>query len=445
MTRWLVACGLGVLALVGAGRLAQPAGAFGSLGLADARWYVGCALAAGMFYAAAAWLVQGRRWPWWMLWIVVGLGVAARVVVLVSPPVLSTDLYRYVWDGRVQAAGINPYRYIPADPALAPLRDAGSGAAAIYPNINRVDSAPTIYPPAAQGLFALIGLAAPSIWTVKAVMLGFDLVVMAAALALLRIAGRPDAQVLVWAWNPLVIWEFAGAGHIDAAALAASALAMLAAVRLRAGWTGLWLGLAVLLKLLPAALFPALWRRWDWRVPVVAAGIIVAGYAAYASAGWRVSGYLPGYAAEEGLDGGGFLLVRLLRLVAPPPGWTGLAYGVAALLLLAGLAAWVAFRGWPRDEAARAFVIARGALVLSGAVVAVLSPHYPWYMAALVLPAVLVPAWSVVWVTVAAPLLYLDHGHDEVLYPALVFLPALLLLLPDIYSRRKFLPAGGPS
>ena len=79
-----------------------------------------------------------------------------RLMVMLSPPFLSSDLYRYVWDGRVQAAGINPYLYIPADPALAGLRDT-----AIFPHINRADYAPTIYPPVAQAIFLAVGLAQP--------------------------------------------------------------------------------------------------------------------------------------------------------------------------------------------------------------------------------------------------------------------------------------------
>ena len=67
---------------------------------------------------------------------------------MVAPPFLSTDIYRYVWDGKVQGAGINPFRYIPADRHLAFLRDTG-----IYPHINRRDSAHTIYPPGAQIIF----------------------------------------------------------------------------------------------------------------------------------------------------------------------------------------------------------------------------------------------------------------------------------------------------
>ena len=82
------------------------------------------------------------------VWVVLLVAAAMRLPLIVSPAFLSTDVYRYVWDGRVQAAGINPYRYMPGDPALASLRDD-----LVYPRINRADYAPTIYPPAAQVMF----------------------------------------------------------------------------------------------------------------------------------------------------------------------------------------------------------------------------------------------------------------------------------------------------
>src|SRR5437763_1627343 len=78
----------------------------------------------------------------------VAFAAAMRLMALFAPPYLSSDIYRYVWDGRVLAAGINPYRYIPTDPQLDHLRDP-----AIWPEINRSNYAPTIYPPAAQAIF----------------------------------------------------------------------------------------------------------------------------------------------------------------------------------------------------------------------------------------------------------------------------------------------------
>ncbi len=89
-------------------------------------------------------------------------------------------LYRYVWDGRVQVAGINPYRYVPADPALRPLRDG-----AIYPHINRADYAPTIYPPMAQVIFRAVAAVGHDVLAMKLAMLGFELLAIAVMLRLL--------------------------------------------------------------------------------------------------------------------------------------------------------------------------------------------------------------------------------------------------------------------
>ncbi len=437
----LLAAGAGFVASIAAGVAVNPPGSFGGLYDENAYRWVACAALAGVAYLIAVTAIRRRRMPGWALPFIVVIGLAARLVVLVQPPVMSTDLYRYVWDGRVQAAGINPYLHVPADPALSALRDGGGGATAIFRNINRAETAPTIYPPAAQAIFAAIGLTAPGIWTVKAAMLGFDLVTTAVILVLLRAAGRPSAQVVVWAWNPLIVWELAGGGHIDAAAVAFSALALYAAARVRPAWAGALLGLAVLTKFLPAALFPALWRRWNWRTPAAAAAVILAGYACYAGAGLRVFGYLPGYAAEEQLgDGGGFLLLRLVRLAGPLPAWSGPAYVMAALAGLAALALWTVRQPFPAAPSARTQVIARDALLLSGALLVLLSPHYPWYLAMLVLPAALLPAGAALWPTVAAPLLYLDHSRDTVLWPALVVLPSLPLLAIDLLARRRMPP-----
>ena len=84
-------------------------------------------------------------------------------------PRTSDDAYRYVWDGRVQAAGINPYRYAPADPALAELRDD-----AIFPKINRAEYAVTIYPPVAQMFFFLVTRLGENVTTMRLAMLGCE-------------------------------------------------------------------------------------------------------------------------------------------------------------------------------------------------------------------------------------------------------------------------------
>ncbi len=436
--------GIGILVMVAAGLAQRLPGDAGEMDLDRTYRYIAFTCAAGVFYAGAVWRVGRRSGA--ALSAVLVLGLAMRLLTFSSPPLLSTDIYRYVWDGRVQAAGINPYLYLPAAPELRGLRDEGTGATAIYPHINRAYYAPTIYPPVAQGLFALVGVAWPTIWGMKAVMLASDLLGIGAALALLRLAGQPAERVLILAWNPLVVWEFAGGGHIDAAALGFVGLMLVLAARRWHALAGLALGAAVLCKLLPAALFPAVWRRWDLRTPLAAGALIAVSYGWYAGAGWRVLGYLPGYASEEGLgSGGGFLLLRLVATAGPLPSWAGPAYAAAAALGLLALAGWVGLRGpLPEAPGDRAVLICRDAVWLVMAVMFALSPHYPWYLTALAMPCVLAPSRPAVWLMGAAPLLYLDEGLMQVAAPAVVFLPAAALVAYDLIrhrARRGALPA----
>ncbi len=443
MTGTLAILAVCLVGTIGGALLVLPPGAFGDIDPALTTTHLIWLGFAGAAYLVGVLVVRYRTVGRTGLAVILLAGVVIRIVLLTAPPAYSTDLYRYVWDGQVQAAGINPYDYFPADPVLAPLRDPGTGPTAIYDNINRPTYARTIYPPAAQLLFALVGRVAPSIWGIKAAMTLLDFVTTGILLLILRVAGRPVAHILVWAWNPLVIWEFSGAGHVDALASAFVALALLLAIRSRMGWAGAALGLAIATKFLPAVFFPAIWRRWQWRGPLAAIAVILGGYAIYASAGWNVFGFLAGYATEESLDSGsGFFLMRLLEQAGPLPHWAGNAYIVTALAVLAALAVWIAWRPLPAAVPARAGTIGRGAAVLSLALIVLLSPHYPWYMTLLAVPAVLVPAWSVLWMTVAAPLLYADIDQTGFLQAAFLFIPPLVLLLPDLLFRG---PARSPA
>jgi len=250
-------------------------------------------------------------------------------------------------------------------------------------------------------------------------------VALAFMLALLRRAGRPGALLAVYAWAPLPVWEFAGDGHVDAASLAWIGAAMLAAASGRRGWAGVALAGGGLTKVLPLAIAPALWRRWDWRLPAAGLATVVAGYAVYGSVGWRVLGYLPGYGAEEGLESGsGVLWLRLLALSGRLPGWAGGAWIALAGLALLALAGWVAWRQPPA-----------GALLLAGATMLVVTPHYPWYLGWVTYLTVLwLRPWAV-WLTALGPLLYFDPAHRDVLWPVLVFVPALALFASDLLRR----------
>ena len=185
----LAALGLGLL-VVNVGALAIHVPGADTVGsVARANVFVGVVAVGLGIYLLAVRLVLRERLPPAALWTIPGFAVVMRAALLPAPPFLSSDIYRYVWDGQVQAAGINPYRYIPADPALERLRDA-----AVYPLINRKDYAPTIYPPAAQMVFAAVGQVSHGVTGMKLAMLGFEALGVLAMLAILRGAGRSSAQ-----------------------------------------------------------------------------------------------------------------------------------------------------------------------------------------------------------------------------------------------------------
>jgi hypothetical protein len=391
------------------------------------------ALAALLQLVAVATVLRGV--PPRAIWLVIAVAAALRIGPLMAPPFLSSDVYRYVWDGRVQAAGINPYLYVPAASTLAPLRDE-----AVYPLVNRAATAHTIYPPAAQAIFAAVGIAAPTVTAMKGTMVAFEALAMACAAAVLVRLGLSPARIVVWAWNPLAVWSFAGNGHIDAAAAGLLALALLLAGRGRGAWSGVAFAMAALTKFLPLAAAPALWPAGRWRFVTATFATIVALYACYGGAGVHVLGFLPGYGSEEGLtDGSGIWLLAGLAYVLPLPSAVVVAYAVIAACGLAALGLWLALLARPQSPVE---IWRATGLLMVGATLAI-SPHYPWYFAWLALPAMVAPSRALVWLATAPVLLEVNPLGGQFLWPALVlYLPALVLAFADV--RRAPSPAVAP-
>lgn len=396
--------------------------------------FVAVALLQAAVYGAALALVWNSRTLRGELAAILAVAVLLRLPVLWAPPYLSSDVYRYVWDGRVEAAGINPYRYIPVDPHLAALRDPE-----IFPRINRAAYAPTIYPPTAEAIFLAVAKAGGSVTAMKAVMVAFEVVTVAILLLMLTETKLPRGRVLAYAWHPLPLWEFAGSGHIDAALIAFVALALWGWSRRRGGLAGAALAAATLTKLYPAVLLPALCRRRVWQTPLVFAATIALGYLPYLAVGWKVLGFLPGYAGEEGLTGTGrgFYLWDLLQRLPPLGGLPVVVYLAGAGAGLAGLALAVV---WGSDERERDFA---AAALLAGAFMLLLSPHYPWYFAWLVLFGCFAPYFSLLWLTNIVFLLYLvqvgspliQQGY-RFLVDTIVYGPFAVLALVDLRRRR---------
>jgi hypothetical protein len=335
------------------------------------------------------------------LGLVLGFALALQMLTLFADPFSSSDIYRYVWDGVVQHAHVNPYRYVPGNAALEFLRTPNQDT---YQMINRRDYAVTIYPPVAQMIFWLVTWFSPTMQAMKAAMVGFECLTVWALLRLLRRMGRPAEQVLLFAWCPLLAWEIALAGHVDAAVFAFIVLALLFRHRRQPVWTGAFLGLAVMTKFYPIVLLPALWMRdgsargmrrlGDWRLPAALLSVVVAGYAVYASAGCRVFGFLGGYVKEEGIDTGArFFLLDLMQSLPGLHGVPKAVFLVIAAAVLGALAWW----GWKvaaverfedvvshpfamklRMEGAPKYLLV--GMWMGFALMLLFSPHYPWYI-----------------------------------------------------------------
>ncbi|MDQ2834812.1 MAG: DUF2029 domain-containing protein [Acidobacteriota bacterium] len=326
-----------------------------------------------ILYLAAVFLILTQPVDRFTFPIILVVAIACRLVAIFPEPFLSSDIYRYVWDGVVQHAHISPYRYMPGDAALQFLRVPNQD---VFDNINRRETARTIYPPAAQMLFYLVTWISPTVTCMKTAMVLFEGVTLWALVRLLGHAGIRREQTLLYAWCPMVAWEIAGSGHLDSAAMAFIVLALLARYRRRAVLTGVLLGVAVMLKLYPLVLFPALYRRGDWKMPAVLAAVVASGYAAYSGVGLLVFGFLGGYVQEEGMASGARYF--LLELVQKVPGLQGLpaaGYFVFCAAVFAALVWWC----W-RSASPGPWGFLRPAFALAAALMFLFSPHYAWYV-----------------------------------------------------------------
>jgi len=405
-----------------------------SQGVSDVVWFIKLALVQSALYLVAAWLIVRARSARSTLIIVLVLAGIFRLSIVFAPPYLSDDIYRYVWDGRVQAAGINPYRYIPADEHLQSLRDEQ-----IYPKINRRDYAHTMYAPAAEGAYFLTTRISESVTWMKLTIVGFEMITVWLLMELLASFGMPRQRILIYAWHPLAVWEFAGSGHIDPLAFAFIALALLARRRNWETATGISLGLATLAKLFPIVLFPALYKRWGWKMPAALVATILAGYLPYIGVGpLGVIGFIPGYAQERGIVSGEqfFILSLVDRLFGVKlPNLIFVSFAGAVLL---SLALWSAFKLKQGD---RSYL--KASLMLGTVFMVLFAPHFPWYFAWLILFLCFVPSVPVFYLTLSSFLLYLTWlyptGAQVFRIKAFIFVPFFLLVALTIWwGRGKF-------
>jgi len=291
--------------------------------------------------------------------LVIGLILAAlwHVPFLLAPPGSDDDIHRYVWDGRVQRFGYNPYIVIPSDPALSALHTPETRT------LNNPD-VPSPYPAGAQLFFRAVTAIHESIFALKVAFVVCDLAIVLVLLDILHRSGQGAHWVLAYAWNPLLAIEVAGSGHID---IVGALLLLVSVAALERRWRAIAavaFGLAVAVKFLPIVLLPLYWKRVRIRDAALAAALVGLLYIPFLSHGRIPIGSLGTYMRSFRFNDPVF--ATLARVAAPQ--------------LVVGLAVLVGFLTamWMRSKAAAwssdAFAWPMAASLLCAPVV------YPWYL-----------------------------------------------------------------
>ncbi len=291
--------------------------------------------------------------------MVIGLILAAvwNIAFLRVPPGADDDIHRYVWDGRLQRLGYNPYLVIPSDPAVKGLHTPETR------NLNNPDL-PSPYPPGAQLFFRAVTAIHESAFALKVAFVVCEFAIIFLLLDVLRWNRQGAHLVLAYAWNPLLAIEVAGSGHID---IVGALLLVVSAAALARRWrvtATLGFGLAIAVKFLPIVLLPLYWKRVRIRDAALAALVLALLYVPFLNHGRIPIGSLGTYVQSFRFNGPVF---ATLDHFAPPQLLAGLA-------VLAGLVT----AGWLRsaapDSSSDVFAWPMAATLLCAPVV------FPWYL-----------------------------------------------------------------
>ena len=292
-----------------------------------------------------------------VVFICLALSLLWRVPYLLTPVAALDDLHRYVWDGRMQRLGYNPYKVIPADPAVAGLHTPETR------ELNHPDL-PSPYPAGAQLFFRAVTAIHESTFAFKVAFLACDLAIILVLLTELRRTGQGEHWVLAYAWHPLLATEVAGSSHVD---IVGTLLLLVSAVALGRRWRGtaaMAFGLAVAVKLLPIVLLPLYWKRVRMRDGVLAAVVFALLYVPFLDQGRIPLGSLGTYVQRFRFNDPVFAMLE--RVAAPQV--------VAGLAVLAGFLTAVWLRSKCRTWSSDAFAWPMATSLLCAPVV------YPWYL-----------------------------------------------------------------
>ncbi len=393
---------------------------------------------AGLYLGAfAAMFALMRFWPrnWSFrtgLGAILLLFVASRSFFWSYP--VSTDVYRYIWEGYVQLEGYNPYRLSPESPELSGLiykhiRD-------IWTQINHKDLS-AAYPPLALLLFRLLASLAPSVAVFKSAMIGFDLLLTVTLAVMLKNRRLPAQRLLLYAANPLVLVYVAGEAHLDVIQAALLMLGILALQRDRAPLGFFLCGLGVMVKYMSLAVFPfivTLKNRQAWSfalIPLVC-------FVPFADAGAHIFQSLLIFGGQMHYNEGLPVIIRFL--------FGAQAVWVSILMMLA---VWGLVYLTVPDQL-RSIYLAIGVMLVF------LPTLHPWYLLLIVPFMVFFPSRPWLFLCAAMvltfPVLAVEHdtGVFQEIYAVkpLIYLPFVVLLLqawrrPDEdWSTIAYSPPG---
>lgn len=419
--------------------------------------YVGAMTLAFLAYGAILLVLRSIGRPR-LAWLI-ALAVVCRVVLWVDMPTLSTDVWRYLWDGRLSNAGINPYTYRVDDPALDDLRT---------PLSERVEHThmSTPYPPAAQVTFvATVAIQPEQARAMQVVFTLFDLGSGVLIVLLLRALGRPEKWATIYLLNPLIIVEFAHGAHVDSMMTFFTLLALLAHVQARNMQSSLALALSVLTKYIPAILIPVFLRQWGPRFAVLFGVVVLLGFVPFLDAGSGIGeqddgsgifGAVRIYTNDWKTNDGFFywLHERLIPYSDDPLQTT--RFVTNAMLLLAG--GWVLLQTPANADPER---IILNAAVLICVYLLLVAAMFPWYLTWLIALLPLLPfhrqsnvllfliawlffSWAVQW----SYLIYLnpDDPREDLWMRYVEYVPLFALLgaalLGWVYMQGQRLASG---
>jgi alpha-1,6-mannosyltransferase len=291
--------------------------------------------------------------------IVAGLVLAAlwHLQFLGMPPGPDDDIHRYVWDGRLQRLGFDPYLVVPGDPAFSGLHTSETRSLN-HPNV------PSPYPAGAELFFLAVTAIHESTFALKIAFVFCDFAIVLVLLDVLRRSGQGMHWVLAYAWHPLLATEVAGSGHID---IVGALLLLVSFAALGRRWravAAVAFGLAVSVKLLPIVLLPLYWKRVRIRDAVLATLVFGLLYIPFLKREWIPIGSLGTYVQSFRFNDPVFATIE--KVATPQL--------VTALAVLAGFLIAIRLRSGSRALSADAFAWPIAGSLLCAPVV------YPWYL-----------------------------------------------------------------